>query len=136
MLYLLCFGNPYLSEDNLALLVADLIIKEKIKGLEVIKCVSPDELLHYTDKNFIILDVVKGLTKTELINDIDTLKANNIVTLHDFDLGFFLKLMKETNKIDKDKIRIIGIPQHLKNGSAKTLKDEVLRLIPIKTKHS
>ncbi|MFC1742200.1 hypothetical protein ACFL3V_06710, partial [Nanoarchaeota archaeon] len=109
MIYLLCFGNPYLDEDNLALHVADLIIKDRIKGLEVVKCISPDEILSYTDKEFYILDVVKDAEEVMLIDDIDRLKSDNIVTLHDFDLGFFLKLMKETGKIDT--VKIIGIPQ-------------------------
>jgi Ni,Fe-hydrogenase maturation factor len=124
MLYLLCFGNPYLDEDNLALQVADLIVKDRIKGLEVIKCVSPDEILSYTDKDFFILDVAAGLDKVTLIDDIDKLKSGNMVSLHDFDLGFFLKLMKETGKLDK--VRIICIPQ---KGNVEEIKEKVVALL-------
>jgi Ni,Fe-hydrogenase maturation factor len=124
MLYLLCFGNPYLDEDNLALQVADLIVKDRIKGLEVVKCVSPDEILSYTDKDFFILDVAAGLDKVTLIDDIDKLKSGNMVSLHDFDLGFFLKLMKETGKLDK--VRIICIPQ---KGNVEEIKEKVVALL-------
>jgi Ni,Fe-hydrogenase maturation factor len=124
MQYLLCFGNPYLAEDNLALEVGDAIIKDRIKGLEVVKCVAPDEVMNYLDKDFFILDVVKGIKKVMLIDDLDKLQSGSMVSLHDFDLGFFLKLMKETGKIDK--IMIIGIPQ---NGAVNDFKKEVLGLL-------
>ncbi len=124
MLYLLAFGNPYLKEDNLALELADLIIADKVKGIEVIKCVSPEEVLQYTDKEFYILDVVKDLHEVRVFNDIDKINARNLVSMHDFDLGFFLKLMKETGKIDT--VNIIGVPQE---GDLKELKDEVLKII-------
>ncbi|NQU78481.1 hypothetical protein HQ545_01805 [Candidatus Woesearchaeota archaeon] len=131
MLYLLCFGNPYLEDDNLALKIADDMIDDKIPGIEIVKCVSPEEVLHYTGKDFFILDVVKDLDDVILINDIDKLKANNLVSLHDFDLGFFLKLMKETGKIEK--VNIIGIPQ---KGSVEDIKKKVINLLPIQSQEN
>lgn len=126
MIYILCFGNPYLKEDNLAVQVADIIIAEKVPGIEIVKCISPDEILSYLDRDFVILDVVKDAKEVMLIDDIDRLKSGSIVSLHDFDLGFFLKLMKETGKIDK--VRIIGIPQQ---GDIKDIKKDVITLLPI-----
>ena len=40
--------------------------------------------------------------------DIDALEFSVIFSLHDFDLSFFLKILKEAGKLDK--ARIIGIP--------------------------
>ncbi|MBN1544846.1 hypothetical protein JW898_05295 [Candidatus Woesearchaeota archaeon] len=131
MLYLLAFGNPYLNEDNLALHIADAVIEEGIKGVEVVKCVSPEEVMNYTGKDFVILDVVKDVKEVMIIDDIDRLKADGMVSLHDFDLGFFLKLMKETGKITK--VRIIGIPQ---KGDKDVLKKKVLTLLPTPTRGS
>ena len=131
MLYLLCFGNPYLKEDNLAITIADSIIADKIPGIEVVKCISPDELLNYFDKDFFILDVVKDAKEVVLIDDIDKIQSGNIVSLHDFDLGFFLKLMKETGRISK--VRIIGIPQQ---GDIKDIKKKILSLLPIQSQGS
>jgi Ni,Fe-hydrogenase maturation factor len=124
MVYLLCFGNPYLAEDNLALEVGDAIIKDKIKGLEIVKCVAPDEVMSYLGKDFVILDVVKGIKKVMMIDSIDRLQSGDMVSLHDFDLGFFLKLMKETGKI-KD-VKLIGIPQ---KGKIVDIKKEVLGML-------
>jgi hydrogenase 3 maturation protease len=126
MLYLLAFGNPYLNQDNLALSIADAIITDKIKGLEVVKCISPEEVLNYTDKEFFILDVVKDAKEIIMIDDIDKLRSSNMVTLHDFDLGFFLKLMKETGQIEK--VKIIGIPQQ---GDITQIKQKVISMLPI-----
>jgi hydrogenase 3 maturation protease len=126
MLYLLAFGNPYINEDSLAITIADSIIKDKIKGLEVVKCISPEEVINYTDKDFYILDVVKDLEEVMIIDDIDRLKGEGMVSLHDFDLGFFLKLMKKTGKLDK--VNIIGIPQQ---GDIKSIKEKVLDVLSL-----
>jgi Ni,Fe-hydrogenase maturation factor len=124
MKYLLAFGNPYLKEDNLALELADILIKEKIKGIEIVKCISPEEVMDYLDKDFYILDVVKGLKEVKMIDDINMLQSGKMVSLHDFDLGFFLKLMKETGKIDK--VKIICIPQE---GDVEKIKEEVIKIL-------
>ncbi len=126
MLYILAFGNPYLNEDNLALHIADSIIEDRIKGVEVVKCISPEEVLDYTDRDFVIIDVVKDLEEVTVIDSIDRLKAEGMVSLHDFDLGFFLKLMKETGQIDK--VKIIGIPM---KGDIKGIKKKVLELLRV-----
>ncbi len=100
------FGNPYLKEDSLAVKVAKQLSS---KELEVILCSNPDDLLNHELDNSIILDVAKGIEKVELFDDIDSLEFSVIFSAHDFDLGFFLKLMKETGKLEK--INIIGVPQ-------------------------
>lgn len=124
MIHILCFGNPYLKDDSLAIRIADYFAKHPIKDIEFIKCVAPDEVLNYTGKEFFILDVVKDLKEPRLFDNIDQIEANNLVSLHDFDLGFFLKLMKETGKIDT--VKIIGIPM---DATVKDVKDEVIGLI-------
>ena len=124
MIHILCFGNPYLKDDSLAVRIADYFAEHPIKDIKFIKCVAPDEVLNYTDKEFFILDVVKDLKEPRLFDNIDQIEANNLVSLHDFDLGFFLKLMKETGKIEK--VRIIGIPM---KKDVKEVKDDILRLI-------
>lgn len=126
MLYLLAFGNPYLNEDNLALKIADSILEDRIPELEVIKCLSPEEVLNYTDKDFFILDVVKDIDRVMVIDNIDQLKGGGLISLHDFDLGFFLKLMKETGKIEK--VKIIGIPQ---SGDIEIIKKKVIDILTV-----
>ncbi len=106
MKVLLCFGNELIEQDSLAKKLAD---KIKMKDVEVIKCNDPEECFEaFRKKEIFILDVVKNLKEVKLIKDLNKLKTHSLDTLHDFDLAFFLKLMKETGQM-KD-IKIIGIP--------------------------
>ncbi len=110
---ILVFGNPYLKGDNLAIRVAK---KLKIKDFELVKCSNPDDLLNHDLNTSIILDVAKGIEQVTLFDDIDSLEFSVIFSLHDFDLSYFLKLLKETGKLEK--VNIIGIPQMYDEESA------------------
>lgn len=123
----LCFGNPYLDIDNSVFRV---IKGLKAEGFKFIKCGFFTELLKHAEdgreelKELIILDTVKGITKPIVITDLDKLKNNRPVSLHDFDLAFNLKLLKETGRIKG--IRIIGIPE---SGNTEDIKKRVLALL-------
>ena len=103
---ILVFGNPYLKEDNLALKVSKGL---NLEDYEVVHCSNPDDLLNHDLDKSIILDVAKGIDKVDLFDDIDGLEFSVIFSLHDFDLSFFLKILKETGKLER--VKIIGIPQ-------------------------
>lgn len=96
------FGNEHLEFDAMAKTVA-----EKLKGVEVVHCRSPDDLLD-VEGEIVILDVVKDILKPIVITDIEQIKTRNMLSLHDFDLGFFLNLLEEMG--EGKKIKIIGIP--------------------------
>ena len=76
-------------------------------------------MLDSKDEELLILDVVKNIRKPAIIEDASRIMTKNIVSLHDFDLGFFLKLMNEM-KINK-KLKIIGVPS--KGNAAKIAKE-------------
>ena len=99
-----CFGNEFLEQDLLAKKIADEL---KIDGVEFVKTDSPEELF-LEEERIVILDVVDKIDNVILIGDIDKLKENDMVSLHDFDLSYFLKLKKEMGQV-KDVV-IIGIP--------------------------
>tara|TARA_Y100000310_G_scaffold322705_1_gene382050 strand:+ start:1436 stop:1804 length:369 start_codon:yes stop_codon:yes gene_type:complete len=121
MTTVLCFGNEFIKEDSLAKELADEI---KIKNTTFIKCNSLNEIIECKDKNLFILDVIENITKVIQIKDINQLKENKLCTLHDFDLSFFLKLMKTLGEI-KD-INIIGIPQ---KGNKEDIKKEIIKIL-------
>lgn len=98
------FGNEHLEDDRLPEDIGR-FLSQKFK---VAHCRSPDELLEAEEDEILILDVVKGIKEPIIINDIRQIKTNKMISLHDFDLGFFLNLMKEMG-INK-KIKIIGVP--------------------------
>ncbi len=103
MRYVLCFGNPYLEIDNK---VVNLIDSLDISGVEFVKCKNPDDILSYLDKDFVVLDVAKGIEKPVVIEDVSKLNFTNKASLHDFDLNFFLKLFNEFGV----KVKILAVP--------------------------
>lgn len=98
------FGNEYLEGDKLSREVS-----EYLGDCKIVHCRSPDELLEAEEDEIFILDVVKNIKEPVIIDDVNKIKTSKMVSLHDFDVGFFLNLIKEMG-IDK-KIKIIGIPQ-------------------------
>ena len=118
-----CFGNEYVENDDLAFILADEL---NLSGFEFIKCYSPDFLMEHKGDLF-ILDVAKGIEKVEIIDDLAYLSNNKLVSLHDFDLGFFLRLLKEMNKLGNTKI--IAVPFGYNKEKAKEEVIEILRKI-------
>ncbi|RLJ03149.1 MAG: hypothetical protein DRP11_01615 [Candidatus Aenigmatarchaeota archaeon] len=96
---ILVFGNPLLEEDSVALKVGAGL---KRLGWDVVFCEDPVSILDYVERPIVILDAVKGLKEVKVLEPSDV-KTRSAVTLHDLDLGFFLKLL------DVD-VKIIGIP--------------------------
>ncbi|MEM2175296.1 MAG: hypothetical protein QXI58_06720, partial [Candidatus Micrarchaeia archaeon] len=78
-------------------------------------------------RNLYILDTVEGIKKVELITNIDVLEANKIISVHDFDLAYTLKLLKNTNLIDR--VTIIGVPVDIsKEEALKQVKEVIDKL--------
>lgn len=98
-----CFGNEFLKEDSLAKKISSGL---KIPGVEFINCNSFDEL--NCEDEVWIMDVA-NVNEVTLLQDIEKIKNRRISTLHDFDLGFFLKLME--NVYGKRNIKVICIPK-------------------------
>jgi Ni,Fe-hydrogenase maturation factor len=102
---ILVFGNPYIQEDNLAVKVGKRL---NVKGFKLVQCAKPDDLLNHDLNSSIILDVARGIDTVTLFDDVDSLEFSVIFSLHDFDLSYFLKLLKETGKLER--VNIIGLP--------------------------
>ncbi len=100
-----CFGNEYIKEDSMAKILVEEL---SYPGVKFVKSNNPEDIMNESGR-IIILDVVKDINEVMLIENLDQLKVRNMVSLHDFDLSFFLKLMQQMGKIIN--IKIIGIPQ-------------------------
>ena len=111
-----CFGNEFLEYDSLAKQIADEI---KIEGIELLKCDSLEEIFE-SKGDIVILDVVDKIDKVIEIDDVEKLDNEMVGSLHDFDLGFFLKLMKKMDQIKE--VKIIGIPM---KGDKVAIKKEI-----------
>jgi len=102
------FGNPLVKEDSLPLKLIDKLKKE-FPSIEFKEFDTVEDL--ELEKELNIIDTVKGIKKVELIEDIDKIITDKIYSMHDFDLGYSLKLLKKMKMIDK--VRIFGIPMKI-----------------------
>ena len=112
-----CFGNEFVYDDALAKSIVDEI---SYPGVEFVKSNQPEELMN-EEGRIIIIDVVKDIDKVILITDIEQLKSRDLFTLHDFDLGYFLKLMQSMSTLKE--VKIIGIPQQ---GDKEKIKEGIM----------
>lgn len=55
-----------------------------------------------------IIDAVKGIDRVRLITETDIIKVNKRLSMHDYDLGMHLTLLKKI--YPELKLRIIGVP--------------------------
>ncbi len=101
---ILAFGSHF-KGDDLAWKVAT-----ELDGFDVQICNTPEDVLDVS-QDVCIIDVVKGLSEVRFVN-IDELKTRKTVTSHDFDIAFFLKLIKETGTVFD--LKVIGIPEKWK----------------------
>src|SRR3989338_1722769 len=123
---ILVFGNPLVPQDSLALKVAKTLQKEfvdiEFKELDAV------EEIQNEGKNLIILDVVQGLKKTIVIDNLDQIKTTSIYTMHDFDLAWNLKLLKKIGAIEE--VKIIGTPMnYAKKNAVKETKKIITSLL-------
>jgi len=115
---ILYFGNPYLKEDNLAIKICEKL-KNELKNIEFRQIKDTFQLVDEKLDDSIIIDTIKGLNKVKEIKP-EQIEQGNIASLHDFDLGFFLKLKKT-------RARIIGIPQNYNEENALKEVKSILR---------
>jgi len=116
------FGNPLVREDSLPL---KLIVKlrKEFPSLEFKEFDTVEDL--ELDKELNIIDAVKGIKKVELIEDIDKIITDKIYSMHDFDLGYNLKLLKKMKMVDN--VRIFGIPMKIDEKEAFEQLSKIIR---------
>lgn len=108
-----CFGNPLVKEDSLPLEIIP-ELKKKFPNIDFIPAESPDDIEDENEIN--IIDMVDGIENVSLITDMDAICDNRRCSMHDFDLGMTLKIMKKMGRIRK--INIFAIPIHCKKREA------------------
>lgn len=107
------FGNPLVKEDSLPPRLIDKLRKE-FPSLEFKEFDTVEDL--ELEKELNIIDTVKGIKKVELIEDVEKIVTDKIYSMHDFDLGYNLKLWKKMKMIDN--VRIFGVPMGMKEKEA------------------
>lgn len=103
---ILVFGNPLVDRDSLPLEIIPRLQKE-FRGIKFQQFDAAEEL-QKEGKEIYLIDSVEGIEDVMVIKDIDMLIAGKAFSLHDFDLGHTLKLLRKIKAIDK--VVIFGVP--------------------------
>lgn len=105
---ILVFGNPFLDFDNLPLRLLPRL-REKFPEIQFVEFDTAEDL-EKEGPELAIIDAVQGIKKIEILTEKDLEKIGNskTISMHDFDLGLNLKLLKKLGKVKK--ILIFGIP--------------------------
>jgi Ni,Fe-hydrogenase maturation factor len=110
----LVFGNPMVERDSLPLRLLGKL-RKKFPELEFEEF-DPSENLENEGRELNIIDAVEGIKKVTLITDIDRIKTSKIYSMHDFDLGYGLKLLKKLDYLDS--VKIFGVPMKISEKKA------------------
>ena len=112
-------GNPTFEQDALPVKLLPKLQKELPQFS--FQHIDPTENLPEED-HLILIDTILGLKEVRTLdeNNLEKIENSPQVSMHDFDLGFQLKLMKKLSKINK--VTIIGVPEQ---GN----QDEILKQI-------
>ena len=97
-----------MDEDSLALRILPRL-KKLLPEIEFIELdgTESEEIASY-GPDVTILDVAKGIDKPVVITDLDQLDLPRVVSMHDFDLAWNLKLLKKIGKIRS--VKIVAVP--------------------------
>ena len=77
---------------------------------------DPNENLEKEGRNPTIIDTIEGIDHVVLFTSIEKIKTQRIYSMHDYDLGYNLKLLKKLGYIDS--VKIIGVPMKMKEADA------------------
>jgi Ni,Fe-hydrogenase maturation factor len=120
-----CFGNPLVKEDSLPLQLIDELqsafpditfrpaytvedVEDHINCKNIDNGDDDGDEDKEINKELIIIDVVKGIQKISILTDEDIQSCRTQCSLHDFDIGASIQLMKKLGMIKK--ATIFGIP--------------------------
>jgi hypothetical protein len=97
-----------LEKDNIALKLLPKLKKAfpKIEFVEI----DPNENFNPPqDEALYIIDTVDGIESVRVFCDLKSFSKHRLISPHDYDLLFHLKLLNKLNKLPKE-IKIIGVP--------------------------
>lgn len=107
------FGNPDFDLDSLPYRILPQL---KLLFPEIsFETKDPNEDLDIPDK-LLIIDTVLGINRVQIFYDLKYFSEHPHLSLHDFDLGSYLKYLKKLGKLKE--IKIIGIPPTLSEKDA------------------
>lgn len=116
-------GNKLDPRDKKALLLLP-TLKKQFPEIEFVHFDPTEEITDRLRMNLTIIDTVAGIKKVTIYKTLKNFERAGGLSVHDFDLYFFLGLLQKLNKLKK--ITIIGIPQ---NARISDLKKEIVETL-------
>lgn len=101
----LVFGNPIAKIDSAAVKIAALL-DGKLPGVQFVRFDAAEDL-EKEGSELVILDAVVGLSRPRSIG-LEELELTAPLSLHGFDLGWTLVLLRKMGRVKK--ATIIGVP--------------------------
>ncbi len=116
-----CVGNDAVSQDAIAVCLIPYLSKA-FPDLTIIQ-IDPTE--NFTpEPNSMLIDAVEGIQEVTLFDDIDAFVSTTRVSVHEYDIGLHLQLLKKLHKLPP--LLIIGLPQQAK---PEDVLDDVVALV-------
>lgn len=119
------FGNPLLPFDSLPIKLLPKLKNAFPQINFIVK--DPNENIKPHNGELLIIDTVMGIKNVVVIDDIDKIQLSPTCSLHDFDLGYNLRLLKKIGKLKN--VIIFGIPPNINEEEALR---QLTKLIKIK----
>lgn len=117
-------GNLLVNADSMPLKLLPKL-KRTFPEIEFIE-IDPNEDFIPEDDS-VIIDTVVGIEQVALFTDIERFADHKLISPHDYDLGFHLKLLKKTGKLNR--VKIIGIPTSFSISKGQRELTKLLRII-------
>ena len=99
-------GNPLVKDDTVPLKMLPRL-RDVFPGV-IFEEADPNENF-IPDTGSIIVDTVEGITRPQWFDSIDSFIQTKSVSVHDYDLGFHLLLLRKLHKLTH--VRILGVPK-------------------------
>lgn len=108
------FGNLLLDFDNTPLLLQPELSKCFPEIEFIIQ--DPNENLHPENSELVIIDTVEEIEEIKILTDINQIQVEPKYSMHDFDLGFNLKLLHKIGELKK--MTIFCVPMYINKQAA------------------
>jgi len=101
-------------------------LAERFPDVEFVE-LDPSENIEDIGRDPVILDTALGIKNVVVLDDIDKIQESPKFSLHDFDLGTNLKLLRKLGRLDS--VRIICVPAGLtEENVVKQVSEEIRKL--------
>ena len=125
---ILVFGNILVEEDRIPLKILPKL-RKIFPEIDFIES-DPTENLENYGENLRIIDTALEINQIKTLKitsekDFEKLKTEKICSMHDFDLGYNLKLLKKMRLVDE--IEIICLPMNITEEEALAQLQSILR---------